>query len=316
MPAPDNIPEERAHAALKRAAELQAEAALRLEEHARVPLPPGEGGAGGRGFLRTDVEAAAAEAGIAAEYVRQALIEQETLGEHAADLAPWIGRMADRWLRTRRRSLEVSRTMSADPPAVLAAMQRVFSAQPYGMTLVDTVGGSPLEGGVLVFQLPQLSAWSATGWTPFSYTMKAVDLLHAHVSLREVAAGGRAGCEVTLRADLRVGLRRNVFAGLGSAGTMGALGAFAGGVVGTVATGGLLPVALAGAGLGALGLGAAGGAGYGSLYRHYLRKAVTEFEMVLRVVDANARTGGAFRLPTHPQAAEGMPPLPPPLPPG
>ncbi len=306
-PAPSDsgtVPEARALAALRRAAQLQAEAAERLDRHSQALAAHRADDAGaGSGFLRADVEAAAAEAGISPEYVRQALQEQDTLGEHAAALAPWVDTLGNRMLRTRQRSVEVSREIEAEPQAVLDAMQRVFPAHPYTLTLVDSLGGPPLDGGVLVFQLPRVSMGS-TGYTPFAYTMTAVDLLQLHTTLRPVPRPDRTASVLTLRGDLRTGIRRNVWAGLGLSGGAGAVGVIFGAALG-IASGGVVPLVAAGAVLGALGLGGAGAAGYGALYRHYHGKALRELETLLRVVDANARTGGAFRAPLPPGADKG-----------
>jgi hypothetical protein len=295
LPRAGTLPEERALAALRRAAQLQAEAAERQETHSRALAAHRTDAPGaGSGFRREDVEAAAAEAGIAPEFVRQALQEQDTLGEHATALAPWIDRMGERMLRTRERSLELSREIEAEPREVLEAMQRVLPAHPYTMTLMDSLGGPPLEGGVLVFQLPRVSMGS-WGYTPFSYTMTAIDLLQLHVTLDPLPRPDRTATRLTFRGDLRVGIRRNVWAGVGVSGVAGATGLALGTVVG-IATGALLPLIAAAAGLGALGVGGAG-AGYGAVYRYYLKKALNDLETLLRVVDANARTGGAFRTP-------------------
>jgi len=295
------ISDERVHAALRRAAQLQIEALQRLEEQAAARIEDHSEAESG-GFLREHVEAAAAEAGISPEYLRQALLEQDALGEHAADLTPWVDRMGTRMLGTRQRSLELSRTIDAEPAAVLEAMQRIFPAHPYGMTLVDSVGGLPLEGGVLVFQIPRITMVSYSMSSSFSYAATCVDLLQLHVSLRAVSRGGKIGCEVTFRGDLRTSTRRNVWAGLGLSGGGGVLGAVMGGAA-VIAAGAVLPLVVAGAAVGVLGLGGATAAGYGAIYRYYLKKMISELETLLKVVDTSARTGGAFRPPLPPAPA-------------
>jgi len=299
------IPEERALAALRRAAQLQAEAAERQEKHTRALAAHRAGDSGeGSGFRREDIEAAAAEAGISPEYVRRALQEQDTLGEHATALSPWMERMGRRFLGTRHQSLEIVREIEAEPHVVLEAMQRVFPAPPYGMTLMDSLGGSPLEGGVLVFQVPRMS-WGSMSYTAFEYAMTMCDITQLHISLQPVRRAERTSTALTLRVDMRLGIRRNVWAGLGVSGAMGAGGVAAGVAVG-LAAGALVPLVVAGAALGAMGGGGAGVAGYGAIYRYYHRKAIHELEMLLRVVDASARTGGSFRAPLP-----GATPVPP-----
>lgn len=293
-PGSELISDQRVHAALRRAAQLQMEAVERMEQQARTRIETDtESGAAAGGYLREHVEAAAAEAGISPEYLRQALLEQDALGEHAEELAPWVDRMGNRLLGTRQRSLELSRTIDAEPAAVLEAMQRIVPAHPYGMTLVDSVGGLPLEGGVLVFEIPRLSMASTTISSSFSYAATCVDLLQLHVTLRAVHLEKRVGCEVTFRGDLRTSTRRNVWAGLGLSSGGGVLGAIVGGAA-VIAAGAVLPLALAGVAVGAAGMGAASAAGYGAIYRYYLKKMIRELETLLKVINTSARTGGAF----------------------
>lgn len=291
------ISEERAISALRRAARLQAEASERLDEHSRALIARRPQNDGERGFGRAEVEAVAAEAGISAEYVRQALLEQDTLGEHAEDLSPRMETLGNVVLRAPRRSIEVRRRIAAEPAAVLEAMQRIFPAHPYHLTLIDSIGEGPLEGGVLVFEIPRISMMNTSRATSFSYAATSVDLLQLHVSVAPVPAGDRTHCELVVRGDLRTGIRRNVWAGLGISGVTSAFGALVGAAVGAALSGGLLPALVAGAALGGAGGGAGGAAGYGVTYRYYLKKMNRELETLLRVVDANARTGGAFRAP-------------------
>ncbi|MBV9772713.1 MAG: hypothetical protein JO040_02110 [Gemmatimonadetes bacterium] len=298
----DLLSDQRAREALRRAAQLQAEAVERLEQQARrrIQAQTGEESEPG-GFRREDVESAAVEAGISVEFIRQALLEQETLGEEAADLAPWVDRVGSRMLRTRERSIQLSRIVDAEPSVVLEAMQRVFPSQPYGMTLVDSLGGLPLEGGVLVFQLPRITMSGSTSMTPFAYAATTVDLSQLHVSLRAVPLGERTGCELTLRGDLRPGLRRNVWVGLALSGVTGGLGMTIA-VTAAIASGALLPLLAGGA---IAGLGGVSAFGYGTIYRYYLKKLIGELEMLLKVVDTTARTGGGFRFPAPPAGSGG-----------
>lgn len=300
------IPDERARQALRRAAELQAEAAARLQETARGQLlAEAAQPTAADGFRRGDVEAAAVEAGISPEYIRQALVEQDALGEHAAELAPWVENVGRRMLGTRARTLEVSRVMDADPARVLEAMQRIFPAHPYLLTLEDSIGGPPLEGGVLVFQVPRITMANPS-YTPFSYAATAADVMQLHVTLRAVPGPGSARCEVTVRTDLRTGRRRNVWAGLALSGMGGAAGAGISAAV-ALAANAVLPVIGMAAVAGLAVLGGASSTGYGAIYRYYLRKVEEELERLLKLVDVSARTGGAFRSPTNlpPPASNG-----------
>jgi hypothetical protein len=292
------ISSEEATAVWQRAARLQAEAARLLEDRSRqlaaaagAEHAPDESG----GFRVADVRAAAVEAGIAPEFVALALAEAsspdaEGLGSPRSDA------LAGRLLGTDERSLEVVRAMGGLPAEVFEAMKRVLPAHPYLLTLSDTVG-DPLGGGVLVFDVPAMTTADWGGG--FAYLAYAVDVKHLRFVLRQTP--GRDGCELSVAADLRRSVRRNGIAALVSGSVLGAGGGVVGGALGLglLALGSLavLPAAAAAAGAGAL-----GAFGYGRMYRYYLKKFVKDLESLLRTVDVNARTGGAFSPPTLPAA--------------
>lgn len=299
MPHPDDrIDEERAAAVWRRAAQLQAEAAQRLEERSRRLAVEGETDPSAPGFRRGDVEAAAVEAGISPEFVQLALAEMEG-GERTVGLSGWQERAATRFLGSSRRSIELSRTVSAPPAAVLEAMQRVLPAHPYFLTLRDTVGDDPLDGGVLIFDVSKYD-WNG-GNSSFTTDAYYADLKQVRIVLRPVAAGPKPACEVVLSADLRRGVRYNWqvgslltgFLGSGAAGVGAGLG------VGVLGLGGAL-IALPAVAGGAV-VGGATALGYGAAYRWGVRKGVAALEGLLQTLDANARTRGAFALPNPPR---------------
>ncbi|MEO7217341.1 MAG: hypothetical protein ABI026_04040 [Gemmatimonadaceae bacterium] len=291
----ERISDERAHAALRRAAELQAEAEEQLETQSRGRLvAEWDGVATTDGFRRADVETAAVEAGIAPEFIHQALVEQDIGGPEAAELAPWIAHVGRGLLRTRQHSVELSRTIDAPAASVLEAMRRVFPAHPYGMALIDSIG-EPLAGGVLLFDIANSTS------TPFQYTASVVELQQLHVTLRSVTIGARDGCELTLRGDLRAGMRRNVAFGLSFSTVFAGLGV-ALGVAMSAAL--ILPAIAVSAAFGIVGGGGAA-ASYGAIYKHYVKKLTGEMETLLRTVDTNARTGGAFQPPEAPKGWSG-----------
>jgi hypothetical protein len=304
-PATDVVPMDRAHAALRRAAQLQADAVERLEQSARARAADDDTAAPVDGLGRAEIEAAAAGAGISPEFVRQALLEQERPVEDGGEVAPWMSKVADRVLRTPQRTLELRRTIQAAPEAVLAGMQAVLPASPYDLTLVDCVGAGPLDGGVLVFGLPRMAMGSA--YTPFAYTVYAAGLQPVHVSIHPVHGSDGAACEVVLRGDLRRSVRLNVWACTAITGVGASLGALAV-TTASIASGGLLPLVAAGAIAAAGGMGTASGVGYGAMYRHYLRKLEGELETMLRVIDVQARTGGGFGAP-QPRVTPAASPL-------
>ena len=286
------LSEERASAVWQRAAELQAEAAQRGED--RLPRPAtGVEALEGSGYRVADVRAAAAEAGIAPEFVTLALAESGS-GDAGGLPSPASERTATRLLGTSQRSIEAIRRIPAEPAAVLEAMKRVLPAPPYSLALADTMGPAPLEGGVLIFDLP---GYMMANVAPLAYHAAAVGLKQIRVMLRPI----EGGTEVSITADLRRATRQNSAVALGFGGMAGAFGAAGGAALGlgVLALGALAALpAVAGAAI----LTPAATWGYGAAYRYYLRKFNADMEAILRAVDAYVRTGGGFTPPrgTHP----------------
>ena len=110
-----------------------------------------------------DVEAAAAEVGISQRYVALALAELKASPEalqRAQPVPAWKERLTTRFFGTTQRSVSVSRVFRSPPRVVLQALGRSLQAAPWSLTLRDTLGGHPLDGGVLVFDLPAMPvAW-------------------------------------------------------------------------------------------------------------------------------------------------------------
>ncbi|HLL84153.1 MAG TPA: hypothetical protein VK420_15930 [Longimicrobium sp.] len=292
------LSEERAAAVWQRAAELQAEAAKRSE--AAAPplqlLAAAEGSSDAdAGFRVADVRAAAAQAGIPAEFVTLALAESE--GVDARGFSGAAGeRVARRLLGTRQRSIEVARAIPGEPAAVVASMQRVLSAPPYLLALSGTVGPDPLSGGVLIFDLPPYHGVSTA---PFAYNAAIVGVKQLRLMLRPVATPGAAPVtEVSITIDLR----RSVLYGSLLTGAMGGLGAALGGVGGAALGAGALALgalaalpAVAGVAL----VGAPFALGCGAAYRYYIRKLTADLEAILRSMEAQVRTAGVFAPPGH-----------------
>jgi predicted Ser/Thr protein kinase len=306
------IPEEQAQALWLRAAQLQADAATRLEQRSRQ----GTGLTGVTTALTTggyrlrDVEAAAQEVGISPEFVALALAEQA--GPRTRAVAPVASDRQDRafttFLGTSERSFSVSRVIRGSSKVVLEAIGRVMPGRPYLMSFKDTVGGHPLDGGVLVFTVPRMMTGVATLttelYTPFTYRMYQLEVFQLNITLRPVQGSASGACEVTVYGDLRPGLRKNLTANKWIAGSIGAAGAFVGGAAGAT-----------GLALGALAflpaIGAAALLGGGSLaayrwsYRHALRKGIEEIEGMLGALETHLRSQQLF----------GAPPPSPPTPP-
>jgi predicted Ser/Thr protein kinase len=245
------VSEAAAQAIWRRAAQLQAEAAQRLEALAREPA---RGDGAGRaattptsGYRLRDVEAAAVEAGISQRFVALALAEQQSpagVAVAAAGMAPWQERAAMRLLGTQRPSLSVSRLIPAPPREVLQAVGRVLRGSPYHLQLRETVGGHPLDGGVLVFDFagdPQQTMQGPLMWSRWGLYAKEL-----RCTLRDA---GNGATELALHADVRTGLKVNlwVYAGLtGGAGVGG--GALLAGAAAKLGVAALLGMAASGVG--------------------------------------------------------------------
>ncbi len=300
---------DQAHAIWRRAAQLQAEAASRLELRVRDAgltadtraLSPDDDTPAGTavdratqtdGFRTHDVEVAALEAGISQRYVALAMAELQSPAnnlQQTSSAPVWQDRVATRLLGTTQRSLAVSRPFRFAPRLVLAALGRTLQAHPYGLELQETVGGHPLDGGVLVFSIPDMVA----GDYRWKWTRYGVYVRELRVTIAALPGDPR-GCEVTVHLDLRHGLGANIAGyGIGIGGSA-AVGSGVSAAVGTKA------FALAGATLAApvlaagmlLGIGAY--AASGALYRWEIGKTSGEVERALAAVDAAMRAIDIF----------------------
>ena len=287
---------DQARAIWSRAAQLQAEATSRLQARYREPQSGSEPTAlSTDGYRLQDVERAAEEAGIGAEFVAMAIAERPTASaQPSANLTEQEDRVMSRMLGTRDRSLACSRVIQATPAMVLEAIGRVFPALPYELKLRDTVGGHPLDGGILVFNVPMLRSIvvafdGARGL--FSHRMTQLELEQLHVALKPLGSPVSA-CEVTISGDLRRGLRKAWTVDKWISGLAGSVGAAAGAGLGlTVALGPLAAaVALGGAAV-AGGLSLAG-CRWGYVYA--LRNARTELEQMLAALEGDLHAASVF----------------------
>jgi len=294
----DHLSGDQARLLWRRAAELQAEAARRLEERSRLLAPADRDG--GSGFQVAEVKSAALEAGISPEFVELALAEVEASGSSKAP-SEAIERRARRFLGIKQSSLDVSRVIDSPPAEVFESLQRVLPSPRYALLHVNTLGDDPLKDGVFVFEPP--SMWTQAGTaSDFASKMGGLGVKRLYVSLREI---GPDKSELSVRVPMLRGLRTNYLAGLGAVGAAGGgagvLGAFlAAGAVGGigVAAAPILAVTMIGAGI--LSGGSIGGLsawGIRAGFRHSIRKAEEVLGTLLQVVDVGARSKGAFALP-------------------
>jgi hypothetical protein len=201
------------------------------------------------------------------------------------------------------RSLGVTVEIPAPPGRTLRALGAALPQAPYDLRLRDAVGGHPLDGGVLVFDLPGAivgssgAAASAVNsyWIGTHHQLQARQL---QVTLRAVPGetpGAAERTALTMTADLRPGVRGSVRT---SQWTAGVAGGGTGLLTGAVLAKGVA-VAASAAVLGpALGVGAAV-AGlsllwYRRLYPGVLRKAEDEMREALGAVASAVRSEAVF----------------------
>jgi eukaryotic-like serine/threonine-protein kinase len=318
--ASDVLTERDAMAVWQRAAQLQAEAAHRMERS--VGLTASSGGAPGSAvptdaYRLRDVEAAAVEAGISRQYVAIALAERNEKADGGLIVsAPLDDRTEQRintMLGTAERSISASRVIGASPRDTLKLIGRVFTAAPYHLRVRDTVNGHPLDGGILRFDVPNLykslsdGTLQATGFAGSSslvYRCAEMDLALLNVTLKSRGTAERPECEVVVSGDLRDGQRKNVKASywtiLGTAtGITGAALPIGMKVLGTLA----LAVGPAAAIAGAAGFGAM--VAYRAYFRHSLRKTREELGKMLLALQQNLETQALFGELPPPQLPRG-----------
>ena len=288
---------EQAQAVWLRAAQLQMEAASRIEARSRKEMfaDAPEGAVPTSGYRLADVAAAAAEVGIGDEFVALALAELPAPSAAAPVLSNWEDRAATAALGSSQRSVSVSRVIRAAPARVLEALGRISPGHPYQMTFVETQGGHPLDGGILLFDVPGFLSGtlvSPQGVSMFGYRMEQIELRRVQVRLHALAGDG--GTEISIYGDLRPGVRANFRFSRWWTGGAGAIG---GGLAGAwaagagVVTGALVALPIAG---GVLAAGALGFVSYRYMFRHALRKAIQELDGLLIAIDRDLRSLAVF----------------------
>lgn len=294
----------------QRAAELQAEAAQRLEARSRA-LARSDQDDAPDGYSLTHVRQAAREAGISEEFVELALAE-DSEGDAALTAAD---RWADRFLGVGPRSLATSRTYEHPAAEVYAALQRLVPR--YRLALVDARGRDPKDGGVLVFDLPSLSGMEASD-TIIKDLWLWADVRELQIQVRAL---GEGRSEITARAPLSHSRRLHLWIGGGMAAVAGGVGALSGTAIGAILAGllGLGPpgrvvmIALVVALGFAAGVGAAAG-GMRAMYRWGRAKGGHALQKLLQAVGVDLQTGGVFQAPPHVHPPGSPPPVIPPSP--
>jgi eukaryotic-like serine/threonine-protein kinase len=291
---------ERAQQIWRRASELQAEAATRVQRRYRTAaLTEQEPAVPSGSYCLRDVEAAAIEAGIATEFVALAIAEEGHAGP-----APTVAgsdrrdRLYTSLLGTQARSVSVARTIPATAREVLEAIGRVFPVAPFFLSFRETVGGHPVDGGVMIFDVKLIRmSDSSTGvsnyYSPFMQRMTQIDVPQLSVTIRALG-GPTAATEVSVYGDLRKGLQTNLKWDSWIAGTTAVGGAAAGGALGAAGLGfGALLAAVPAIGIGVLVGGGALGC-YRWIYRRALAKTTQELESLLLAVESSIRAQSVF----------------------
>ncbi len=292
----DVLSERDAMALWQRAAQLQAEAAHRMERTVVLASPVTDDGAArlpADSYRLKDVEAAAVEAGISRQFVAIALAERNTMasagGAGTEPLDDRTERRITTMLGVTDRSISVSRVIKASPKTTLQLIGRVFTAGPYHLKVRETVNGHPLDGGILRFDIPDLYKSITDGTVPAGvgstdtliYRCSGqLDLNVLNVTLKARGDATSPECEVVVTGDLRDGQRKNLkWAYWSIAGTSTGFGGAAL-AIGIKVMGGLAMATPLVAGVAAL---AAFGAmaGYRALFRHALKKAHEEIDKML-----------------------------------
>lgn len=295
------ISEVEARALWRRAAELQAEAARRLEERSRELAPRAHptDTVEVDGYRLADVRAAAEDAGISPEFVDHALVESRdrALVEGTQERP---SAMAARFLGQPPLTLEVSRVIHAPAEEVYAAMQRILPGRPFRLSLVDHHGADPLEGGVLVFKVPAYSYTASTADQSFAYEMAWIDLKQLLFSLRRLDTDPPA-TELTVRGSLIHSHKLNMWVGGSISGVLASLsgvgGAFAGGAVGVALGIGGLAAGAAGFLAGGLAVGGLVMLGWRAVYRYALRRGDKAIRNLIGSIAVDIETGGGFSSP-------------------
>ncbi len=275
---PEILSEEEAARLWGRAAQLQAEAAGRIEapdvHDSAMPAP---------GYALTHVRAAALEAGIANEFVEAALADLRV--ERALPEVEKGNALARRFLNHPPDTITVRRVVEATPREVFSAMEAVFPDEPFRLTLTNQQG-DPLDRGVLVFDIPGPISPFHTG---FAFEAREGGLRQLFVTLRPIE-GSASSCEMTLRSPVtthKVGFGLGIVAVILTGGVGFGVGSIAGAALGALGlVTGIGPVVAVG---GVLVGGGLGVKGFRAVYSYALRRARRALEGLIGAVAARAK---------------------------
>jgi eukaryotic-like serine/threonine-protein kinase len=303
------LSERDAMAVWQRAAQLQAEAAHRMERSVNLsPAAVSDNATANAAdaYRLGDVESAAVEAGISRQFVAIAVAERSAVAQAGTSAVVPLDEKTDRrittLLGTTERSISVSRVIRASPKVTLQLIGRVFTAYPYFLKVRETVNGHPLDGGILRFDIPDLykamtdgtlNGGSVTHSGSMIYRFSQIDMHLLNVTLKARGTAANPECEVIVSGDLRDGQRKNVKWSLWcaistSCGLTGAALPIGAKVLGSLALASLPAAAIAA-------LGAAGAmVAYRASFRSALRKSRDELDKLLLALQQNLDSQALF----------------------
>lgn len=283
---PEILSEEEAARLWERAAQLQAEAAGRIEapqdEEAEI-----DDDTAARGYALEHVRSAAVDAGINTEFVDAAL--GDLRAERSLSTIKRGNWLARKVLKKPPDTITVRRIIEATPREVLSAMEAVMPGEPFRLTLRDQQG-DPLDQGLMTFdiQAPSVGAAAAQG---FTFATREAGLRQLFVSLR-ATGGSEPSCEMTVYSPVTAQMIGLTIGTLVT--TLTGVFGFFGGSFGAAAlvtmglASGLAPVVAIGGSLAGGGLGLKG---FRTLYHFAMRQAEEALEGLVGAVSVRAQGG-------------------------
>lgn len=283
---PEILSEEEAARLWERAAQLQVEAARRIEAPQDAEAEMDDDLAAG-GYALAHVRSAAVEAGINTEFVEAAL--GDLRAERSLSTVKRGNWLAHKVLKKPPDTLTVRRIIEATPREVLTAMEALMPGEPFRLTLTDQKD-DPLDQGLMTFdiQAPSVGPAAARG---FSFATREAGIRQLFVSLR-ATGGSEPSCEMTVYGPVTAQVIGTTIGTLVTTvtGVLGFVGAsFGAAALVTVGMAtGIAPVVAIG---GALAGGGLGLKGFRTLYHFAMRQAQKALEGLVGAVSVRAQGG-------------------------
>ncbi|MGY8777353.1 MAG: hypothetical protein ACKVIN_04430 [Longimicrobiales bacterium] len=267
----DILSEEEAARVWRESAQLQAES----EGATPAELTYDEKHLPSTSYALEHVRSAAQQAGIAGAFVEAALADVRV--ERALPPREKSHGLARQFLAHPPNTIAVRRVIGATPEDILTAMQAVLPAEPFRLTLTGEEG-DPLDGGVLVFDLPAVRTLGERG---FAFAAADAGLRQVFISVHPLK-DSPPSCQVIAHSPVT---SHNIGFGIGmiAATVTGGAGFAALGALGL--TIGIGPIGALGGVLLGVSLGVKG---FRALYNSSMLRAQTAFDGLLGAVAARA----------------------------